>query len=100
MSTNPETRAAGLQYRGYVEVAEIDDLKVGCRIRHRNEQYPEAYHSGTGTVERIFHRKNESFERQWGHKDVELIVKRDKPRFSPDDTHAFVANYHVEVVTE
>lgn len=99
MSANPECRAADLQRRGYQEVTESGSLHVGDRIRHYNEQYPEAYRSGTGSIERIFHRPSPSFERKWGTPDVELIVKRDKPRFGPDDTHAFVANYHVTAVS-
>ena len=90
-----EDRADDLIRRGYREVPEIDSLHVGDRIRHWNEQYPDAYKGGTGTIERIFHRPSPSFERKWGTKDVELIVKRDKPRFGPDDTYSFVANYHV-----
>lgn len=95
MSNDPDERAADLLRRGYVEVAEIDSLHVGDRIRHWNEQYPTAYQSGTGSIERIFHRPSPSFERKWGTKDVELIIRRDQPRFGPDDTHAYVANYHV-----
>ena len=95
---SPEERAEDLLSRGYVEVSDIDGLNQGARIRHNNEQYREAYRNGTGNIERLFHRNNASFERQWGCKDVELIVKRDKPRFGPNDTHAYVANYHVTVV--
>lgn len=97
---SPDERAADLLRRGYQEVTESDGLSVGDRIRHYNEQYASAYQSGTGTIERIFLRPSPSFERKWGTKDVELIIRRDKPRFGPDDTHAFVANYHVTRVQE
>jgi hypothetical protein len=100
MSQDPEERASDLLRRGYVEVATIDGFSVHDRVRHYNEQYAEAYRSGTGTIERIFHRPNRSFERRWGCKDVEVIVKRDKPRFGPEDTHAFVAQYHITGVIE
>jgi len=91
----PDQRAEDLLRRGYQEITSTDGLNIGDRIRHYNGQYAEAYRSGTGTIERIFYRNNPSFERKWGSKDVEVIVKRDKPKWGPDDTHAYVANYHI-----
>lgn len=97
MSENAQERAADLVRRGYVEVQEFGKLSVGARIRAGNEQYREALMNGTGNIERIFHKDNPGFEERWGP-DVELIVKRDKPRWGPNDTHAFLADYHVVVI--
>ena len=93
--TTPQEHAADLLSRGYVEVSEHKDLAVGTRVRHGNETYRLALMDGTGNIERIFHKPDSSWARRWGGDDVELIVKRDKPRFGPNDTHAFVADYHV-----
>lgn len=97
MSNSPQAHAADLLKRGYVEIQEFRNLTVGSRVRHCGEQYADAYIHGTGNIERIFQRHNSGFEAKYGP-DVELIVKRDKPRFGPDDTHAFVADYHVAIV--
>lgn len=92
---SPEEHAADLLDRGYAEVAAAAGLAVGMRVRHGNEQYASAVLHGTGNIERIFHKPDSAWSREWGGPDVELIVKRDKPRFGPNDTHAYVANYHV-----
>ena len=97
MSSDPQDHAADLLSRGYVEVQKFGNLSVGARVRHGNEQYRDAIIDGTGNIERIFHKDNPAFEESWGP-DVELIVKRDKPRFGPDDTHVFLANYHVVTI--
>ena len=94
MSTATEV-AADLLAAGSVEVEEFGELRVGSRVRLSGERWTEAQEFGTGAVERIFHKPNSSWERSYGRPDVELIVKRDQPRFGPDDTHAFVADYHV-----
>ena len=94
MAERVEKAEKGLLDRGYVEVPEYDRLQVGQRVRHIGEQWSEAYHTGTGVIEKIFYREKSS----WGANDVELIVKRDKPRFGPNDTHGYWASYHTIVV--
>lgn len=81
-----EARAAELLGLRYTEAAEAGELFVGQRVRNVGEQYPDAIWNGTAVIERIFTRA--------GGRDVELIVRRDKPRWSPSDTHGFWANYH------
>lgn len=86
---NAESQAASLLSYGYKEVTEHGQFHVGARVRHIGEQYREA-RNGTATIERIFtHDK-------LGH--MEMIVKRDKPRFGPNDTHGFWANYHAVMI--
>lgn len=87
-----EARAAELLGRGYTEVTEAGELFVGQRVRHIGEQYPDAILHGTAVIERIFIKA--------GGKDVELIARRDKPRWGPEDTHGFWANYHTAPVPD
>lgn len=94
MSTAAEV-AASLLAAGHVEVEEFGELRIGTRVRLSGQRWWEACEFGTGAVERIFHKPNSSWERSYGRPDVELIVKRDKPSWGPEDTHAFVADYHV-----
>lgn len=91
---NAEQHAEELLSRGYVEVQEFSHLHVGQRVRHVGQQYPEAYRNGTATIERIFR----SPRTTWGRPDVELIAKRDKPIWGPDDMHAYWADYHAVLV--
>ena len=84
--TRADEHAAHLLARGYTEVTEAAGLTAGQRVRHIGEQYPGALHRGTGTLERIFTRGT--------RKDIEVIVRRDKPKFGPADTHGFWADYH------
>lgn len=96
--TTAQEQADSLVGDGFVEVQEFRHLKIGQRVRHVNQQWPEAHAEGTGTIERIFRQPEGQWERTYGRPNVELIVKNDKPRFGPDDTHMFVADYHIEVV--
>lgn len=72
MSTH-EDWAKSLLDRGYEEVTSSGLLTVGQRVRHTGEQYSEAHHEGTSTIEKIFVKKGND-------KDVEVIIHRDKPR--------------------
>jgi hypothetical protein len=83
----PEKRAQELIDCGYTEVQERGRLRVGARVRHVGQQYPQA-RNGTATIERIFTRGV----------DVELIAKRDKPDWGPNDTHGYWADYHTVVI--
>ena len=85
--SNPEDWAKSLLERGYEEVTSSGVLEVGQRVRHSGERYSEAYDKGTSTIEKIFVKKNDE-------KDVEVIIHRDEPRWSPTDTHSQWANYH------
>lgn len=84
---NPEARAQWLIDHGYEETSEIGDYKVGQRVYHRGQQWPDALANGTGTVERIFHRPAGQ------SKDIELIIKRDAAFLSEDNTHGFWADF-------
>lgn len=75
---------------GYAEVDSSGIHEVGQRVRHSGEQYPEAYAEGTSTIEHILVRGN----------DVEIIIHRDKPRWSATDTHSQWSNrYTIPVKT-
>lgn len=90
----PEDAAANLLSRGYVEITGHGRLHVGQRVSHIGERYSEALRSGTATIERMF----KSPRIIHGRKDVELIVKRDKPT-GLGGTHGYWADYHT-VITE
>lgn len=87
---NAEDRAAGLLNHGYVEIREFGNLHIGQRVRHVGQQYYEARQNGTAAIERIF----QSPRNIGGRPDVELIVKRDRPEWGPNDTHGYWADYH------
>lgn len=82
---------AGLLEHGFVEVQECDRLRVGTRVRHNGHQWPDAYISGTGNVERIFHLPKSSWEQRYGRPNIEIIMRRDNGDFM------FVADYHLSV---
>jgi hypothetical protein len=84
--------------RGFTEVQEINGLAVGARVRSVSEQYSEAYRKGTGTIERIFHKKESSWAQKHQRPDIELIIKRDYPPSDPDDAYRFLADYHVALI--
>lgn len=89
---------------GYVHLAEYTyprsgrQLRVGARIRHGGEQYPEALMHGTGYVVALVHKPDSPWSRSWRMPDIELIMLRDRPRF--DSRLSQVAHYHVEVIEE
>lgn len=94
---NAEEVAADLLSHGSIEVQEFGVLKVGSRVRHSGQRWPEAFTRGTGTIERIFHKPQSRWEQQYGRPDVELIVRRDSPSSYPGDPYMFVADYHIEL---
>jgi len=100
VSRDPNEVAARRLAQGYIEVQEFKHLTIGARVRLWSEQWPDADRLGTGNIERIFHSPNSAWERTYGRPDVELIVKRDRPGLAPDETHAFVADYHVKLVED
>ena len=87
---NAEQHAKDLLDRGYVDVQEFDNLRIGQRVRHVGQQYSAARLNGTAVIEWIF----KSPRIIHGRPDVEVIAKRDKPIWGPDDTHGYWADYH------
>lgn len=83
-----------MRERGYVDVEEFGGLRAGVRVRHRGEQYAEAYRAGTGNVLHVLRRDPSSWARTYRHPDVELVVEHDDLQRSP----MYVADYHVEIV--
>lgn len=81
--------------RGYVEVKEINNLKVGARVKHVGQQWGDAYRNGTATIERLFVKERSSWSQKMNRPDIELIVKRDKPQF--DLEYGYWADYHTEL---
>jgi hypothetical protein len=73
-------------------------LRVGARVRHGGEQYPEAFLHGTGNVVALVHRPNSGWSRQWRMPDIELVVLRDRARFASRLSQ--LAHYHVEVIPD
>ena len=84
-----ERHAADLLSRGYHEIQQWGDLRVGDRARHVNQLWPKA-RTGTATIKRIFHKPNSAWEAKWGRPDVELSLTRD------NGEDAFWADYHTE----
>ena len=79
---------------GYVEVTEINNLKVGARVRHAGQQWSEAYRNGTATIEHIFHKPVSSWSQKYKRPDIELIVKRDGEKLD----YGYWADYHTELI--
>lgn len=84
--------------RGYVEVSEMNDLKVGARVKHTGQRWPGASSKGTATIERIFHKPVSSWSQSCSRQDIELIVKRDKPEFGT--AYGYWADYHTKLADE
>lgn len=91
MTNTPEKSAEDLIARGYIELQEIDRLKVGQRVCNANQRYHKAHQDGTAMLERIFHKPDSQWERKWGQPDIEVIVKRDDPTYG--GTHGVWASY-------
>lgn len=92
--TDMEAKAQEMLTRGYVEVSEINNLKVGARVKHSGQRWPGAYATGTATIERIFHKPVSSWTQKYGRQDIEIIVKRDTPDFGE---YGYWADYHAEL---
>jgi hypothetical protein len=71
-------------------------LRVGTRVRHNGERYPEALEHGTGNVVALLHKPDSAWSRSYRAPDIELVVLSDRPRF--DTRLSRVAHYHVEVI--
>jgi hypothetical protein len=84
--------------QGYVEVSEMNNLKVGARVKHISQQWPGSYTNGTATIERIFHKPVPSWPQKHTRQDIELIVKKDKPEFG--STYGYWADYHTQLASE
>lgn len=93
-----DAHVTGLKRRGWVEVDEFRSLRPGVRIRHRGEQYTEAYRDGTATVLIVTEKPNSPWARKYHHPDVELVALTDRDRFGTGIRLMFVADYHVEIV--
>lgn len=94
---------AELHERGYVDLAEYTYpsarvLRVGTRLRHGGEQYPEALMHGTGHVVALTHRPDSAWSLSWRMPDIELVMLRDKDRSGSRLSQ--VAHYHVDVIEE
>ena len=87
--TEADQYAEDLKNRGYAEAGEHNYLKVGQRVRHIGQQYPDAIQQGTGTLERIFVHTTKS-------RDIEVIVKHDEPQFGSD--YGYWADYHTVII--
>lgn len=83
-----------LRERGYLEIEEIDGIRVGARVYGRNQQYVEAYRDGTAVVLLLMEKPESPWSRKWGQRDIELVALRDVPLLS-DSRIACVADYHV-----
>lgn len=95
---------AELHERGYVDLDEYvyprgAVLRVGTRVRHSGERYPEALEHGTGNVVALLHRPDSAWSRSWRMPDIELVVLSDRPRLGDHRLYQ-VAQYHVAVIEE
>ena len=78
-----------------MDIKEFHGLRAGVRVRHRGEQYREAYRNGTGNVLHVLQRDPSPWARSWGRPDVEIVVIRD----DKERGAMLVADYHVEIIT-
>ncbi|GAA0494203.1 hypothetical protein Ade02nite_20560 [Paractinoplanes deccanensis] len=93
-----ERMLAELHEHGYVDRPEFKGLKPGDRVKHRGEQYPEAYDQGTATVWAVVEKPDSAWSRKYHASDVELIVVRDRPFAEGMSRVTSWANYHTEAV--
>lgn len=91
---------ATLRAAGYQTTGQHGALRPGTRIRHRGQQYPDAYRHGTGTVVAITHKPNSGWSEVWGKPDVELIMLRDAALWEGASRLARLAQYHVAEVEQ
>lgn len=89
---------AQLRANGYRDIGNHGPLSPGARIRHRAEQYPEAYRDGTGVVLHLTEKPESSWSQSYGAPDIELTMLRDKAQFGSRLSQ--LAHYHVETVEE
>lgn len=87
---------AGLHHRGYRDIEQHGQIRVGARIRHVGHQWPDAYIDGSGVVVALTEKPNSGWSLSWGKPDVELIALWDKP--SIGGRLSGLAQYHVEVI--
>lgn len=81
---------------GYRDIAEHKNLRVGSRIRHRGQQWPEAFANGTGVVAVLTEKPNSSWSQTYGMPDIELVAVWDEPWTSSRLSQ--LAQYHVHVI--
>lgn len=95
--TTVEEAHQDLLRRGYRDIDSIGGLKVGARVRHGGERYTEALRRGTGIVRALTEKHPSPWAKEWGRRDVELVVETDRPRWF-DNRLMLVADYHVVVI--
>jgi hypothetical protein len=85
---------------GYVDT-EHPRLRPGQRVRHRAQQWPEAFDRGTGTIIAVMEHPESPWAQDYGTPDVEVIVLRDRDAvlWAGQSRLTQMANYHVDVVT-
>ena len=87
-----------LRERGYQDITEHGDLRVGARIRHRGQQFTEAFRHGTGYVVALMEKPDSAWSRTYRMPDIELVVVFDKPALLSSSRLSQLAQYHVSVV--
>jgi hypothetical protein len=87
-----------LHEHGYQDLALYGaELRVGTRIRHRGQQYPEAYDHGTGYVVALTEKRESAWSETYRMDDVELVAVFDEPFVFSRVSQ--LAHYHVSVVS-
>ena len=86
-----------LAVNGYVVIDQHCGLRPGGRVRHRGEQWPEAFKGGTGWVLVITEKPGSAWSEAWGMPDVEMLVLFDEPTFSGPSRLNQLAQYHVSL---
>jgi len=92
-----EQNRAELLAHGYVDLPEHNGITVGARVHHRNERYYEALRDGTATVLALMERVDSPWSREWRQRDIELIVRRDKPFLGAGSLLSKWADYHTRI---
>lgn len=95
-----EQHRSDLVANGYTDVPDgaHDRLRVGARVRHRGQRWPEALDHGTATAVAVMERASSSWSQRYGTRDIEVIVLRD------DTSHGFAtgvwASYGTDLARE
>lgn len=99
--TRLEAMLQELLARGYQQITEHRNLRIGTRIRHHGHQWTEAFRSGTGYVAALTEKPDSAWSAEWGMPDIELIAVWDKPwPFDDSSRLSQVAQYHVHAIQE
>ncbi|WP_026931197.1 hypothetical protein [Glycomyces tenuis] len=99
-----ERIVASLHEHGYVDLDEFVypksglKLRVGTRIKHRNEEYWKAIRHGTANVVALTEKPDSPWSKTYRMRDIELVMFRQEREIGSRLSQ--VAQYHIDVIEE